>query len=216
MPSRVVHTADANTWLAEQRFAPGTAVVTSLPDSSEVPSLGFEGWKAWFTDTAERLCRALPDESVAVFYQTDVKREGTWVDKSFLISLGADRAGSACLWHKVVCRAPAGLTTFGRPAYAHLLCFSRARRLEKAQSFADVLPRLGEMTWARAMGLEACEAIAHFLVKFTDTRTVVDPFCGVGTMLAVANAHGLDAVGVELSSKRAERARLLELPRSKV
>ena len=110
-------------------------------------------------------------------------------------------------------RRAAGLTTFGRPAYAHLLCFSRAKRLEKAESFADVLPRLGEMTWARAMGLEACDAISQFLVKFTKTRVVVDPFCGVGTMLASANEHGLDAIGVELSAKRADKARALSVSR---
>jgi tRNA G10 N-methylase Trm11 len=38
---------------------------------------------------------------------------------------------------------------------------------------------------------------------------VVDPFCGHGTILAVANEHGLDAVGVELSAKRARKARRL-------
>jgi tRNA G10 N-methylase Trm11 len=67
------------------------------------------------------------------------------------------------------------------------------------------------MTWARAMPTEACEAVARFLLAHTACRTVVDPFCGVGTMLAVANAHGLDAVGVELSRKRAENARSLVL-----
>ena len=74
-----------------------------------------------------------------------------------------------------------------------------------------MLPRLGEMTWARAMGREACDAVARFLLAHTPCRTVVDPFCGLGTMLAVANAHGLDAVGVERSPKRAERARALDL-----
>lgn len=211
MSRREVHCAEAVAWLRAQTFAPGTAVVTSMPDSSEIPSLGFTGWRTWFSDTAELICRSVSDDDVAIFYQTDVKHDGRWVDKGFLVSLGAERAGSHCLWHKVVCRAPAGLTTFGRPAYAHLLCFSRNKRLEKAESFADVLPRLGEMTWARAMGLEACDAIATFLTKFTKTTTVVDPFCGVGTMLAVANRHGLDAVGVELSAKRAEKARTLEL-----
>ena len=115
------------------------------------------------------------------------------------------------MWHKVVCRAPAGMTTFGRPAYAHLLCFSNGLRLEKGQASADVLPRLGEMTWARAMGVEACEAVAVFLKTHTTCKTIVDPFCGVGTMLAVANRHGFDAIGVELSAKRAEKARLLTL-----
>ena len=212
-PAREVHCADGVAWLAARRFGPEVAVVTSMPDSSEVPGLGFAGWKKWFVDTSALICRQLSDEGVAIFYQTDVKLDGRWVDKGFLVSLGAEAAGSSCLWHKVVCRAPAGITTFGRPAYAHLLCFSRHKRLEKGQAFADVLPRLGEMTWARAMGLDACEAIATFLTKHTATRTVVDPFCGLGTMLAVANNHGLDAIGVELSVKRAEKARLLQLKR---
>lgn len=208
---RVVYSTDGVAWLKAQAFLHGTAIVTSMPDSSEIPALGFAGWRAWFSDTAEVICRSLTDDDVAIFYQTDVKLDGRWVDKGFLVSLGAERAGSSCLWHKVICRAPAGITTFGRPAYAHLLCFSRNARLEKAQSFADVLPRLGDMTWARAMGLEACDAIASFLLKHTNTRTVVDPFCGVGTMLAVANENGLDAIGVELSAKRAEKARELTL-----
>lgn len=212
MVSRTVHTAEAVAWLeAQPRFGPEVAVVTSMPDSSEIPSLGFDGWRKWFSSTADLICSKVHDDAVAIFYQTDVKLDGRWVDKGFLVSLGAERAGSHCLWHKVICRAPAGLTTFGRPAYAHLLCFSRHKRLEKAESFADVLPQLGEMTWARAMGLEACHAIAQFLVKFTATKTVLDPFCGVGTMLAVANQHGLDAIGVELSNKRAEKARELQL-----
>lgn len=187
------------------------AIVTSLPDSSEVPSLGFEGWRTWFIETSALICRSVPESSVAVFFQTDVKRDGTWVDKGHLVSQGADRALVSCLWHKIVCRAPAGQTTFGRPGYAHLLCFSKSLRLEKGQSSPDVLPRLGQMTWARAMGVEACEAVVRFLQMYTGCSTLVDPFCGVGTMLAVANRVGLDAIGVELSAKRAEKARRLTL-----
>lgn len=209
MPSRVVHHADGVAWLAANPLPPDHAVVTSLPDLSEIPSLGADGWRRWFVDAAALACRQCPDESVAVFFQTDVKRDGRWVDKGFLVSLGAEAAGSHLLWHKVVCRAPPGTATPGRPGFAHLLCFSRALRLETAGSSPDVLPRLGAMTWARAMGVEACEAVCQFLLEHTAARTVVDPFCGVGTMLAVANARGLDAVGVELSTKRAEQSRRL-------
>lgn len=209
---REVLCGDGVAWLARGPLPADHAVVTSLPDHSEVPRLGVQGWRRWFVETAALACRAVADDAVAIFYQTDVKHEGRWIDKAHLVLCGADQAGAHLLWHKVVCRAPAGVTTFGRPAYAHLLCLSRGLRLEPGQSSPDVLPRLGEMTWARAMGREACDAVARFLLAHTACRTVADPFCGVGTMLAVANRHGLDAVGVELSPKRAEKARRLELP----
>jgi hypothetical protein len=209
MTSRVVHQTDGVGWL-EGADLRGCAVVTSLPDHSEL-SLGVEGWRAWFVATAELICRKVDDDAVAVFYQTDVKHEGRQIDKGYLVSKGAEAAGSHCLFHKVVCRVPPGVVTRTRPAYTHLLAFSRALQLDVARSTPDVLPRLGEMVWPRAMGVEACEAVARFVVRDTACKTVVDPFCGHGTMLAVANAHGLDAVGVELSRKRAEKARTLVL-----
>jgi len=211
VPSRLVECGDGLEFLARGRLPPGHAIVTSLPDHSELPKLGVPGWREWFVETAAACCGAVDDGAVAIFYQTDVKHDGGWIDKGHLVLTGAERAGSRLLWHKIVCRLPPGRTTFGRPAYAHLLCLSRALRLAPAQSSPDVLPRLGEMTWARAMGREPCEAVAAFLLAHTPCRTVVDPFCGLGTMLAVANRHGLDAVGVERSEKRAGQARRLEL-----
>lgn len=210
MANRTVHQTDGVAWLRASTLPADHALVTSLPDSSEL-RLSLPAWQSWFVETAELVCRAASPEAVAVFFQTDVKRDGTWVDKSFLLQLGARAAGVALLWHKIVCRAPAGVATFGRPSYAHLLCFSRALRVEPGRSLPDVLPRLGHMTWARAMGLDACELTCRFLLEQTRCRTVVDPFCGVGSMLAVANAHGLDAIGVERSARRAARARVLAL-----
>ncbi|HMJ10273.1 MAG TPA: hypothetical protein VK524_02650 [Polyangiaceae bacterium] len=198
-------------WLREASLSEHHALVTSLPDASELRHLEFESWRKWFVDTVALACSKLNDDAVAIFFQTDVKRQGVWVDKGFLLQLAAERAGSALLWHKIVCRAPAGVTTYGRPAYAHLMCFSRALRLAASQSSADVLPELGDMTWPRAMGLAACASACRFLRAHTACRTVVDPFCGIGTMLAVAEAHAFDAIGVELSKKRAERARTLKL-----
>lgn len=40
---------------------------------------------------------------------------------------------------------------------------------------------------------------------------VIDPFCGQGTVLAVANELGMDALGVELSRKRSRQALKLRM-----
>src|SRR4051812_4178693 len=124
-PARVVHTGDGVAWLRDAALPADCAVVTSPPDSSEMPKLGLEGWREWFVETAALACSKTHDDAVTIFFQTDVKLEGVWVDKGFLVQLGAERAGAKQLFHKIVCRAPLGTTTFGRPAYAHLLCFSK-------------------------------------------------------------------------------------------
>jgi hypothetical protein len=67
------------------------------------------------------------------------------------------------------------------------------------------------MLWSQAMGLAACKLACEYVLSHTVTRTVVDPFCGQGSVLAVANGLGLDAVGVEVGRKRAQRARTLTL-----
>ena len=37
---------------------------------------------------------------------------------------------------------------------------------------------------------------------------MLDPFCGVGTVVALANAMGLDSTGVEVSAKRVRKAKV--------
>ena len=114
------------------------------------------------------------------------------------------------LFHRVVCRKPPGTLTLGRPTFSHLLCFGTQVRPTPGRGWADVLDDPGEVTWTRGMGTRACIEACRFVLDHTTTRTVVDPFCGHGTMLAVANDLGLDAVGVELSIKRVRKARLLQ------
>lgn len=190
----------------------GCSFVTSLPDVSEFPKLSLEEWKVWFSRAVSLVLSRCPDEGVSIFYQTDIKRDGVWIDKAYLVQKSAESSGHALLWHKVVCRAPAGVTSFGRPAYTHLLCFSKSLRAEITASTADVLPSAGRTTWTRGMGVEACLVACRFILEQTKTRTVVDPFCGHGTVLAVANELGLDAIGIEKGPKRARLARALRAP----
>ena len=205
MSTREVHCGDGVEFLRTPLPA-GHAIFTSLPDHSEIPSMGVPAWRTWFIDTVALACQAITDEDVAIFYQTDVKYDGRWVDKGHMVMCGVDAAGSHALFHKVVCRVAAGMVTFGRPAYAHLIAVSRTRRLTPGESTADVLPELGKMTWARAMGGAAVDTAIKFIAS-TGATTVVDPFCGHGTALAAANRAGMNAIGVELSNRRAAKAR---------
>lgn len=210
-PRRVVHAADSLAWLPSHPLPDGAAIVTSLPDAVEFKHRDTTRWRAWFVDAAELVLRCTPRAGAAVFYQTDVKRDGVWIDKSYLVQRAAEAAGVPLLWHKVVCRAPAGQATFARPGYAHLLCFAATLRDDTTNATADVLPELGAMPWARAMGVAAARAAVRWLRDHAAARCIVDPFCGVGTALAAANELGLDALGIERSPQRAERARTLVL-----
>lgn len=214
MPTRVVHHGDGLAFLAEARERDGgpiagVSIVTSLPDVSELPTLGPDGWERWFVDAARACCEAVADDALCVFFQSDVKREGVWLDKGALVSRAAHATGLRAVFHRIVLRVPAGTVTHGRAGYSHLLGFSRTATLDLSRPGCDVIPDAGPTTWTRGMGLFACRAACEAVVSLTPTRTVLDPFCGHGTVLAVANELGLDAIGVELGGKRARRARAL-------
>lgn len=209
-PRRVVHHGDAIPWLAAQGRIAGASLVTSLPDVSELPGLGFDGWRDWFIGAARASMGCVADDGIAVFFQSDIRRHGVWVDKGALVAAAAADAGMTLLFHKIVCRVPPGTATSGRASYAHLVGYARTARPPRRAS-ADVLPDGGFRPGPRAMGVNACLEACHAVLRDTPTRTVVDPFCGWGTVLAVANAVGLDAIGVDCSARMCKKARALHL-----
>jgi len=216
VPERSVHHGDGLAWLEAARAGgggviSGVSIITSLPDVSELPALGTDGWERWFVEAAAACCGAVADDALVVFFQSDVKHDGRWIDKGALVSRAAAAQGLGTVFHRIVLRAPAGTVTHARAAYSHLVGFSRRARLDLRRPGPDVLPEPGPTTWTRGMGVHACRAACDAVLSLTPTRTVLDPFCGHGTVLAVANALGLDAIGVELGGKRARRAAKLTL-----
>ncbi len=210
-PSREVVHGDALAWLREHPSGAGVSLITSLPDQAElgVPE------PAWhdFTLEAARLClQAVPPEGIAFFFQTDNRINGRWVSKAGLVFQAAAALAVPVLWHKIVCRRPPGTRLPGRPGYAHLLAFSARAHVPANHATPDVLPELGEQPWNHSMGRAAAEEAVETIRRASPTTTqVVAPFCGTGLALAVANAHGLDAVGIERNRKRSEKARTLSL-----
>lgn len=182
--------------------------VTSLPDVSEV-GLALPVWRAWFLEAVQLVVNSVPDENAALFFQSDIKREGVWIDKGALVIRAAEDAGAHILFHKIVCRRPPGMLTMGRPGYTHLIAVSRAMKCPDVLPIPDVIVDAGRQPWVRAMGIRGAAHAVRFARDQAGAKTIFDPFCGVGTVLAVANALGLDALGVEKARKRCEQARLL-------
>ncbi|HEX6764012.1 MAG TPA: hypothetical protein VF103_01015 [Polyangiaceae bacterium] len=205
---RVVR-ADAFEWLAGNPAEPGTSVVTSLPDRSELPRLEFEAWRGFFVAAARAVLEWIPEDGVAMFHQSDIRFRGAWIDKSYLVQRAADELGATLVFHKIVCRAPPGTPSNGRASYSHLLCFSKRSRFVPSVPGPDVLADAGYMSWSKATGERACALACRFLIDETETRVVVDPFCGRGTVLAVANAFGFSAIGVDSSARACRAARRL-------
>jgi hypothetical protein len=210
-PKRSVVCKDALIWLQEQEVIQHSSIVTSLPDHSEFPGLSLSEWKQWFVKASALVLSRCDENGVTIFYQSDIKHEGEWVDKAFLCQKAAEQEGHRLLWHKMICRAPVGEVTWGKPGFSHMLCFSKNLKSDISKSSADVFSDPGPTTWSRGMGLEACRFACVYILENTNTRTVVDPFCGHGTVLLAANELGMDAIGVDIFPKRAKRARTLQL-----
>lgn len=205
-PLRAVFHAEALAWLASHPATPGMSVITSLPDLSEVPAMGLEGWKAWFKEAAKSVLAWIPHDGTCIFYQSDIRLQGAWVSKGFWVQEAAAALGYTPLWHKIVCRKLPGTITPGRASYGHMICLARDLRQAPLRPGPDVLVDAGPTNWRRGMGEYACREACRFLYQETVTTTVVDPFCGQGAILAMANLMGFAAIGVELNRKRCERA----------
>lgn len=209
-PSRIVECADAIPWMRARGRIDGACAVTSLPDVSEM-NMALPVWRAWFLGAVELVVNAVPAESAALFFQSDIKRDGAWIDKGAMVVRAAEDAGARVMFHKIVARRPPGMLTYGRPGYTHLIAVSRAMKCPDALPLPDIITDAGELKWIRAMGVRAAGQAVRFAKEQVGAKVVFDPFCGVGTVLAAANALGLDALGVELSRKRCEQSRMLQV-----
>ncbi|KAK3249206.1 hypothetical protein CYMTET_41357 [Cymbomonas tetramitiformis] len=124
--TRWVHCCDALAWIKSQT-AFTEQVITSLPDICELPDCGnsVHIYCEWFKETCEIILQKSAPSAIVIFYQSDFKRDGIWVDKSHLCNVAAERAQSKLLWHKIVCINAPGSSRFGRPTYTHMLAFSK-------------------------------------------------------------------------------------------
>jgi hypothetical protein len=201
MATREVICADTAEWL--KTVDSFDAVITSLPDMEET-NMDETAWREWFVSMVAQIISKT--KTYAIFYQTDRKKDGACIDKTFLVNKGAEQAGARQMWNKVFLRRDVGATDLFRPTFTHLMCFSK--ELTSGTAFPDV-QEAGAMIYKNAMGLNACRVAVSFIKANSDAKTIVDPFCGRGSVLAVAEKMGFNSVGVEIRSDYAKLSREL-------
>jgi hypothetical protein len=199
-----------------------------------------EEYKKWFSDTIYELMMRLKIGNCIVLLQSDTrmmtnKREAyEWVDKSFLASEAAARSDCTLIWHKLVLLSKdMNNRSTGRPCYSHLLCYVKNSSLihetrpeglvtiEEASkhyysyrpgdfAIPDVFYR-GEMFWTRGIGADCCYAGLIFLKEIVKCDEIIDPFCGCGTVLAMANFLDMHSLGIDISPARCKKSRKLQV-----
>ena len=207
MPRRIVKCADAREWLAKQKRGQHKFIITSLPEMSELGMDSREQYEAWFLEAAKQVCYVVGPDGYAIFYQTDRRLNGQIVDKAGLLFLAALHYDMRTVWHKIAEHRDAGKVDLYRPGYSHLICFSKNGSAGKA--YPDIFPP-ERSTWANGMPATVTYYACAFAAN-KGARYIVDPFCGKGTVLAVANDLKLDAYGIDIDESMCAEAREFEV-----
>jgi|SRR5208282_745979 len=195
--------ADSLVWLPAN-IGQGS-VITSLPEATELGMENIQEYIAWFTKAARLCFLSASEDCPLVFSQTDRKAGGQWLDKAHLLHCVADNLGFHCLWHKIELRLDAGKVVLMRPGYRHLIAFGKGK-VRPGPVSEDVI-RPGPTLYADGLNYRAAELAVSLCLRHTNK--IVDPFCGRGTVPAIAERLGAHSTGVDISEEQCSIARAL-------
>lgn len=165
-----------------------------------------QGYLDFFRRAATLCLRAVKPTGYVIFLQTDRKYKG-WIDKSAVLSEEAAKQEMRMIWHKIALRTEVGKADLYRPTYSHMVCYSTAGKI--GVPTANVVHR-GPVTYPNAFGVDAVRHVLTFVQRTWSSRrgpVIVDPFVGSGTVVAVANALGMNAIGIDLDANQCKLAR---------
>lgn len=205
--SREIICGDGLEWLESTGQA--CSFVTSPPLAHE---MGWEldDWVDFYVRAITAIFQRLQGNAPAVIYSTDQKHGGRWISSFELMMRAQERTGVRLLWHKIVLRREPGRIDIHRPGFSHMAAFGR-EGCRPGKATADCLRR-GASAYPNGMGLIPARLACEFAAR--PGLPLVDPFCGMGTVPAVAEALGFDAIGIDIDPEQCERARkLILLPR---
>lgn len=200
---RIVFCDDAHNWLSKNKNV--KAMITSLPDMEEV-CMGEKDWEDWIKKTCKLIINSLDDDGIVIFYQTDRKYNGQVIDKKTLISKEFIELDYKNIFNKIVLKQKPNTVNLFRPTFTNLFGFSK--KITSGKATPDVID-CGKMVYKNAMGLNACKTAIDFINTKININTIVDPFCGQGSVLKIANNMGFNSLGIEILKEQCLKAEKL-------
>jgi hypothetical protein len=211
MTKRVIIESDSLKWLPKNRDI--GSIVTSLPDMEETQHTNLGVYMDWFGDAAAQCFKSASDGHPVIFYQTDRLFKGRRLSKAHLLMLTAQSEYHELVWHKIVLRHDVGKADLRRPGYSHLLCFG-TEGVRPGKATPDVMLS-GGFTYPDGMAFAAARTALQAALQHG--KAVADPFCGRGTVPALAEHMGFDEIiGVDIDPEQVAAARALRLYRGRL
>lgn len=201
MARRKVICTDAVEWLKTNQNH--KIIITSLPDKEEV-GMSMDEWKNWIVKTSKVIERSLADDGIVFFYQTDRRYKGQIIDKKHLIGNVFENSGYKLVLSKIVLKQKPNTTNLFRPTYTNLFAFSK--KIKTSKPTPDVI-ECGKMLYKNAMGFNAVKCCIDYLNAKKVDGVIVDPFCGMGSVLKISNELGFDAIGVDILQEMVDKSR---------
>jgi DNA modification methylase len=204
---RKIIVADSLKWLKQQTEIPN--VVTGICDLDET-NMEFKEYIVFFNKISKLIFEKLEKTAgYAIFTQTDRKINREWIDKSYLLTKCAYECGLKLVWHKIILNRKVGATDLFRPTYSHILCYTY--KGTSGAATPDVID-VSTRSYKNATPIKAAEICIEFIKKNNKLNTdIIDPFVGQGTIVAMANKHGLNAIGIDIDPEQAKKAEIYKL-----
>lgn len=207
MAKRTIIEADALEWLKDHQGV--GSIVTSLPDMEETSHTA-EAYPEWFFNAAMACFESTSAGHPTIFYQTDRLHKGKRISKAHILFDAAFEAGKRVVWHKIVLRRDPGKIDLRRPGYTHLIAFGD-EHVTAGKATPDVFDR-GGVLYPNGMGIAAATVALQMAERHG--QRVCDPFCGRGTVPALAEAGNFTRiVGVDIDPAQVAAAKATRLHR---
>lgn len=191
-----IYTMDALEFLQNKKNI--DVIITSIPDFSEM-NMSLEDWIFFLDKTINLIIKSLSENGIAFFYQTDRKYNGQIIDKKSLITKYFQENGYNTIFSKIVLKQSPETINLYRPTFSNLFGFSKKIKTSKATP--DVIFQ-GKMLYNNAMGYNACNSCIDFLKFKNINKTIVDPFCGQGSILKIAKDNGFNYIGCDIDKNQ--------------